>query len=107
MGRAGERIAAAFLVSRGAQIVGRNVTVGGGEIDLLVRFGSAYVAVEVKTIGPGAIATDPGDRLSETKLRQVRSLAARIDAAVVARIDFVGVRLTASGAVVTWRTGVA
>lgn len=124
--RLGEDVAAAFLERRGAVIVGRNVAVGAGEIDLIVSFGRGLVVVEVKTIGPAAMATHPIDRLTDEKLRQVRSLAGELaggdcgslqpggsapsrqrDTQFVVRIDFVGVRLTHHGAVVNWRTALA
>ncbi len=120
----GEDVAAAFLERRGGTVTARNVCVGSGEIDLLVSFDAGLVAVEVKTIGPNATATDPIDRLTGDKRRQVRSLVALLNRrgldrsglgrtgdpeteGRVDRIDFVGVRVSASGVYVNWRTGVA
>jgi Holliday junction resolvase-like predicted endonuclease len=74
--------------------------VGSGEIDLLVRFGSALVAVEVKT----RIGGDPLDQLTDEKERRlwesVRALGG------VSRVDVVGVRLRTGGASVRWLQGI-
>lgn len=48
VGELGERIAEAFLVLKGFEIVRRNVVFAGREIDLVARSGSWLVAVEVK-----------------------------------------------------------
>lgn len=86
----------------------RNLAVGRGEIDLVVRIHDRMVAVEVKTIGPTAMAHHPIDRISPAKLRQVRALANQV-AARYGRVyvDFVGVRVDRRGVVVNWRTNVA
>jgi putative endonuclease len=47
-GRAGEDRAALFLSERGLEILARNVTAAGVEIDLIVRDGEAIVFVEVR-----------------------------------------------------------
>ncbi|HET8798057.1 MAG TPA: YraN family protein [Thermoanaerobaculia bacterium] len=49
LGRRGERRAAWFYLLRGYSIVGRNVRLPAGEIDLVVRRGKTIVLVEVKT----------------------------------------------------------
>lgn len=49
LGRAGERRAAWFYRLRGYRIVGRNVRLSGGEIDLVLRRGRTLVIAEVKT----------------------------------------------------------
>lgn len=48
LGRLGERMAAAFLVVKGYEVVWRNYRYAGREIDLLVRRGGTLAAVEVK-----------------------------------------------------------
>jgi putative endonuclease len=105
----GERVAAAFLRRRGAVVVDRNLQVGRGELDLVVEMDGVLVAVEVKTIGPKAAATDPIDRIGPHKLLTVRRLASRVarDRRRPVRVDFVGVRIDGSGALVNWRTGIA
>ncbi len=49
LGADGERRAAWFYRLRGYAVLGRNVRIRGGEIDLIVRRGRALVFVEVKT----------------------------------------------------------
>jgi putative endonuclease len=49
LGRRGERRAAWFYRLRGYAILGRNVRLAAGEIDLVVRRGSTLVIAEVKT----------------------------------------------------------
>ena len=48
VGRAGEDAAVALLEAEGYRIVGRNVRVPGGEIDVIARDGDTVVFVEVK-----------------------------------------------------------
>lgn len=96
-------MAARFLERRGAQVIERNRRVGRGEIDLLVTFDRLLVAVEVKTVGP----RNPGapiDRFDDAKRFQVRRLANQVQAS---RVDFIGVRLTATGVEVRWLPGIA
>ncbi len=89
-------------------MVARNLPVGRGEIDLLVRFGDRHVVVEVKTVGSGAVAGDPVERLTPAKLRQVRALAAELARRYgPVRVDFIGVRVEATGVTVNWRQSVA
>ncbi len=47
-GRAGEDAAAVLLEEHGYRIVGRNVRLPGGEIDIVARDGDVVVFVEVK-----------------------------------------------------------
>ncbi len=49
LGSRGEEAAARFLADRGFAVVARNLDNVHGEIDLLMRRGRLYVAVEVKT----------------------------------------------------------
>ena len=48
LGQAGEDRAVALLRERGYEIVGRNVRLPGGEIDVVARDGATVVFVEVK-----------------------------------------------------------
>jgi putative endonuclease len=47
-GQRGEQLAAAHLGARGLEIVERNVTIAGAEIDLIARAGDTVVFVEVR-----------------------------------------------------------
>lgn len=47
-GRKGEDRAATYLVRRGLEVIERNVTVAGAEIDLVTRDGETIVFVEVR-----------------------------------------------------------
>ncbi len=48
-GKEAEDIAAKYLLSRGFEIVERNFTIRGGEIDIIAREGDTLVFVEVKS----------------------------------------------------------
>jgi putative endonuclease len=99
----GEEIAARFLTRRGGAVVARNVEVGGGEIDLVVRWADGHAAVEVRTIGVDAAAEDPLDRITDRKLAQVARLARLLAPRYgPMRVDFVGVRMSSGGVEVRW-----
>jgi putative endonuclease len=49
LGKRGERFAADFYRSRGADVIAANVNYAVGEIDLIVRENNVFVFVEVKT----------------------------------------------------------
>lgn len=73
LGRLGERRAAWFYRLRGYSILGRNVHMKNGEIDLVVRRGRALVFVEVKTrqslaAGEGYEAVDRAKQLQLVRL---------------------------------------
>lgn len=87
-------------MDRGAEILARNQRVGRGEIDLVAAIDGVKVAVEVKT---GAGRADPVHHFDTAKAAQVRSLAVKCG---VHRVDYVGVALSADGAVVRWLPGI-
>ena len=99
VGRAGELIAGRFLVDHGLEVVGRNVEVGRGEVDLLALDGAIRVVVEVRTITGTA---DPVDAIGHAKRLQVRRLAGQLGAG---RVDFLGVRLSHGDVAVHWVPG--
>lgn len=49
LGRRGEDLAAAYLVSLGFEVVGRNVRTRYGELDIVAREGETLVFVEVRS----------------------------------------------------------
>lgn len=73
-GRAAEDLAAAHLSARGWRIVGRNIRVGRGELDLIVRRGRVLAFVEVKARRSAACGA-PEDAVSARKRRQIARLA--------------------------------
>jgi putative endonuclease len=70
-GRAGEDAAAALLEAHGYRIVGRNVRLPGGEIDIIARDGETVVFVEVKARATGTFGSAAGavDARKRAKLR--------------------------------------
>lgn len=83
------------------RIVGRNVAVGRGEIDLCAFDERTRVVVEVRTVtGSG----DAIDAVGNDKRDHVGALAARAGAQ---RVDLVGIRLGAAAIEVHWVPGIA
>ncbi|HEU5112842.1 MAG TPA: YraN family protein [Acidimicrobiia bacterium] len=95
----GERIAAMFLTRHGLEIIGRNVEVGRGEIDLLAMDRGRHVAVEVRAT---TADRDPIDAIGPQKRRRVTRLAGAVGAH---RVDFLGVRIGSDDVVVHWVPG--
>lgn len=84
-------------------MVARNVEVGGGEIDLVVRWADGYAAVEVRTVGPDSGAEDPLDRITEQKMTRVARLARLLASRYgPMRVDFVGVGIGFERVTVRW-----
>ena len=99
MGRAGETIAVWYLSGAGLQVVGRNIGVGRGEVDILAIDGGDRVAVEVRTTSGPA---DPIDAVDAAKRRQVSRLGRQIGAN---RIDFIGIRVGNTAMDIHWLPG--
>ncbi|HWL50249.1 MAG TPA: YraN family protein [Acidimicrobiia bacterium] len=95
----GERIAAKFLTSHGLEVIGRNVDVGRGELDLLALDQGERVVVEVRAVTSDR---DPIDAIGPGKRRRVTRLAGAVGAS---RVDFLGVRIGAGDVVVHWVPG--
>ena len=74
VGRIGEDIAAEYLIANGYEIIGRNVTIAGGEIDILATDGRVTAVVEVKTRTMEDVFR-PRDALTWTKAKQLKKLA--------------------------------
>ena len=100
-GRAGETLAIAYLELAGYRVTGRNLRLGGVEVDALVSDGPAQVVVEVKVrartdYGGAAAAIDHAKR--SRLIRAARAL--QQDGARCVRIDVVAVDLSPDGAIV-------
>lgn len=74
LGRLGEDEAANFLRSKGYTVLDRNVRLGKGELDIICKRRGMYVFVEVKTRGPGSLAS-PQDGLSANKCKTLARTA--------------------------------
>ncbi len=80
-------------------MVATNLNVDRGEIDILAIDNETRVVVEVRsTTGPG----DPIDAVPPGKRRRVSQLAHRVG---VARVDYIGVRISPDAAVLHWVPG--
>jgi putative endonuclease len=73
-GRAAESAAARHLAGEGWTVLGRNVRVGRGELDLVVRRADVLAFVEVKARRSAAFGA-PEDAVDRRKRRQVARLA--------------------------------
>ncbi len=99
--RCGERIAEEFLTLRGCEVVDRNVRVGRGEIDLVVRDRGHVVFVEVKFRTAGGLGTPleaVGAKKREDVARAAAGYLARrglLDRPV--RFDVIGITWRADG----------
>lgn len=97
LAKLGEWFARWLYRARGYRIVGRNVRVGGGEIDLVARRGRTLVIAEVKTrqsraAGEGweAVGREKQQRL----IRLAEMLLAREQRPVQVRFDVVSLHWT-------------
>lgn len=99
--RFGEAVAARFLLDRGVRLVGRNVRVGRGEIDLHVLIDGTSTAVEVKTRIGGASPHAALAQFSEGKAATVRRYA-RLLTPPAWRVDLIAVTLRAPSVDVHW-----
>lgn len=101
VGTAGEKVAAAFLARHGLGIVGRNVEVDRGELDLLALDRGRRVVVEVRSVTG---REDPLGAFGHHKASQVARLARRVGAH---RVDLVAVHLDDEAAELRWVKGAA
>lgn len=74
LGKAGEELAAQFLLQRAYEILDRNWRCSQGEIDLIARHEGVIVFVEVKTRSTGAFG-HPFEAITPSKLARLRRLA--------------------------------
>lgn len=70
IGREGENLAAAFLMSKGWEIVSRNFRYGKAEIDLIIKRDDWTIFVEVKTRSSSAYG-EPEEFVDEFKARRI------------------------------------
>jgi len=82
-------------------VVGRNVRAGRGEIDLLVRFDSTLVAVEVKTRTGG----DPRQAYTNEKANKIWETVGRLRPRP-RRVDLIAIAVGADGVDIQWFPGV-
>jgi putative endonuclease len=101
LGRYGEHIASSFLSDRGCATVTANARSDGGELDLIIRDGTHFVAVEVKTTADGS---DPVDAVDDRKMGLVGRTASAL-AYPISRVDIVAIRLTEPGLEIRWLRG--
>jgi putative endonuclease len=73
VGRQAEEAAAAYLRAQGWRVVGQNVRIGRGEIDLIARRRGVLAFVEVKA-RRSATCGAPEDAVSPRKRRQIARL---------------------------------
>jgi putative endonuclease len=101
LGRYGERVASWYLSNRGCPTVAANVRSDGGELDLIIRDGTKFVAVEVKTTSDGS---DPVDAVDNRKMGLVGRTASAITYPI-SRVDIVAIRLGQTGVEIRWLRG--
>ncbi len=108
LGRQGEALAAAHLVTQGWEILARNWRTRAGELDIVARDGEWLVFVEVRTrrVGRrGAAPTAGTPEESVTPRKQLQLIAMseaylfEVPFAGPVRIDIVALELAADGAI--------
>ncbi len=101
-GNAGEDAAADYLKKGGYKILGRNLALLCGEIDILAEFRRTIVIVEVKTVR-GAGFGLPQDLVRYAKQNKLRLLARAIEQRYpgrMLRIDVIGVDYSSGSPVI-------
>jgi len=97
-GRAGEALAVAYLEVLGWTIQGRNLKLGGIEVDILARERQTWVIVEVKYRGRsdyGGAALAAGREQQDRLRRAARALGQ--SGAAEMRIDVIAIEITTEG----------
>ncbi|MBR6107254.1 MAG: YraN family protein [Oscillospiraceae bacterium] len=72
-GNLGEDAVCAYLERQGAEILRRNFTVRGGEIDIIAKHGQALLFVEVKTRRPGALQSGAAAVTPQKQMHIIRT----------------------------------
>ncbi|TDI36144.1 MAG: YraN family protein [Acidobacteria bacterium] len=99
LGEFGEKLAVWFLTDHGLDVVGANIQIADGELDLIAIDGNTQVVVEVRTTRHLA---DPIDAIGEAKRRRVKGL---VGGSGAHRVDFIGIRIDGTGFDVHWLPG--
>lgn len=103
LGAFGERVAASFLERNGVRVLGRNIRVGRGEVDLIAAARRGRFVVEVKT-GMETPDEHPRWNFTDCKARQVARMARSLG---IRRVDLITVVVGAGGVGVEWYPRVA
>jgi len=105
LGRQGEELATAFLLTLGYQIIQRNFATRVGEIDIVAADGDTLVFVEVRTRSRDD-GISPLDSVTNEKRKQVRRVVSSFLAGAHysheqdLRIDVIGVIFSNDGATI-------
>ena len=96
VGRAGEELAAAYLVCQGYKICERNLFFRTGEIDILAEKGGCLVIVEVKTVSGKDFGPAKGyvNQRKQEKLKHLSGYLIQKFPNKRIRIDVIGVDLS-------------
>ena len=96
-------MAAAFLERNGIRVLGRNIRVGRGEVDLIAADRTGRFVVEVKS-GMEAPDEHPRWNFTDRKARQVVRMARSLG---IRRVDLITVVVGEDGVGVEWHPRVA
>jgi Holliday junction resolvase-like predicted endonuclease len=99
VGRVAEAQAAELISRQSGRLIGRNVKVGRGEVDLLAVIAGERTVVEVRSTRQQGEPVDPLAAFNEAKARRVRRLANRLGAA---RVDLIVVNFSSTGIDLHW-----
>lgn len=94
-----EELAVGFLIKHRVRVVGRNLIVGRGEIDVLALIDGIRSVVEIRSVRQGRELIDPISLFDVAKARQVRGLAVEVGAR---RVDLVTVSFSPAGVDLHW-----
>lgn len=103
LGAFGERVAASFLERNGIRVLGRNIRVGRGEVDLIAADRAGRFVVEVKS-GMDTPDEHPRWNFTDRKARQVVRMARSLG---IRRVDLVTVVVGEDGVGIEWHPRVA
>lgn len=77
LGKWGEEVAVDFLSKKGYRILGRNIKVGRGELDILSWNNNQLIIVEVKTKTSSRFG-EPAEEVDGKKIEQINGLMERL-----------------------------